>query len=161
MLICSANVFLNLSGGVGGEILRRHGDSMQHALHAWLSERRIRHVNQGDVVRTDGCGTGFRHVLHAVAVDGWYQCSAEAVRRTLENAFVQAATIGAKNVAVVALGTGYGRLRMKDFGTGLRAAVSLEYPPMEAAVVVVNRQEDVGEINDVLKDNSISAVEYR
>lgn len=29
VLVCSANVSLNLSGGVGGEILRRYGDGMQ------------------------------------------------------------------------------------------------------------------------------------
>lgn len=150
VLICSANVFLNLSGGVGGEILRRHGIAMQRALHQYLSERHIRFVQRGEVVVTDGFGTGFKHVLHAVAVDGWYQSSAEVVSGVLALAFETAGKLGAKSAAVVALATGYGRLDMNEFALGLREAIKRDYAPLEAATVIVHRHDEVAVVRDVL-----------
>ena len=38
VLICSANVYLNLSGGVGGAFLLRYGTSMQDALQDYLAK---------------------------------------------------------------------------------------------------------------------------
>ena len=38
VLVCSANVSLNLSGGVGAELLGRYGVTMQKALHDVLSK---------------------------------------------------------------------------------------------------------------------------
>jgi hypothetical protein len=43
VLVCSANVWLNLSGGVGGTILLRHGPAMQDQLHRWLASRPAGH----------------------------------------------------------------------------------------------------------------------
>ena len=42
VLVCSANVFLNLSGGVGGAFLLRYGGQMQEELHRYLAQRQIR-----------------------------------------------------------------------------------------------------------------------
>lgn len=39
VLVCSANPWLNLSGGVGGEILLRYGPQMQEELHRLLAGR--------------------------------------------------------------------------------------------------------------------------
>jgi uncharacterized protein (TIGR02996 family) len=69
VLVCSANVWLNLSGGVGGEVLLRHGPQMQLELHHYLADRGLRSVGQGEVVPCGPCGTPFKAVLHAVAVD--------------------------------------------------------------------------------------------
>src|SRR5262245_10667602 len=66
VLVCSANVYLALSGGVGGAFLLRYGPAMQEALQRYLSERGIRHVEQGDVVPMPPCGGPYRAVLHAV-----------------------------------------------------------------------------------------------
>ena len=68
-LICSANPQLNLSGGVGGEFLVRYGESMQHYLHDWLRRTASRFVTPGTVVVAPPCGSPFRVVLHAVAID--------------------------------------------------------------------------------------------
>jgi len=81
VLVCSANPFLNLSGGVGGEILLRYGDEMQTDLHRHLASRHLRFVQRGEVVQTASCGTPFKAVLHAVAVDGFYQSSTEAFNK--------------------------------------------------------------------------------
>ncbi len=150
VLICSANVFLNLSGGVGGEILRRHGTAMQLALHQHLSDRGIRFVARGEVVVTDGFGTGFKHVLHAVAVDGWYQSSAEVVGAVLTLAFKTARKLGAKSAAVVALATGYGRLNMNEFALGLREAAKQDFAPLEAISVILHREHEAAAVRDIL-----------
>jgi|GEM_PF-4826361 len=60
ILICSANVYLNQSGGVGGEILRRYGDTMQQALREQLRSTGRQFVNQGDLIETPGFDTGFK-----------------------------------------------------------------------------------------------------
>src|SRR3954470_16058184 len=67
VLVCSANVFLNLSGGVGGELLLRYGPEMQQQLHRYLTDRRLHFVQQCDVVPCGPCGTPYKAVLHAVA----------------------------------------------------------------------------------------------
>src|SRR4051812_30921239 len=91
VLVCSANVYLNLSGGVGGAFLLRHGPAMQEALHRHLAERGIRHVNQGDVVRMPPCGGPYRAVLHAVAVDGFYESSPEVITAVVRESLRQSA----------------------------------------------------------------------
>src|SRR5688500_10990196 len=80
VLVCSGNVFLNLSGGVGGAILLRCGRGMQDELHAQLAAQGRRFVQPGEVVRTRPWGLPVRAVLHAVAVDGFYSTSVELVR---------------------------------------------------------------------------------
>jgi O-acetyl-ADP-ribose deacetylase (regulator of RNase III) len=150
VLVCSANIYLNLSGGVGGEILRRHGTAMQTALHRHLADRGLRFVQQGDVVETEGFGTGFKHVLHAVAVDGWYHSSADIIANLVSRALDRAAKLGARTVALVALGTGYGRLTMEDFGRGLHRALARSDPPIESLRVVVRTDDQVATIKSIL-----------
>lgn len=150
VLICSANVYLNQSGGVGGEILRRYGNAMQLALHRYLVDHNLKFLQQGEVVETDGGGTGFQHVLHAVAVDAWYHSSAEIIARVLEKAFRLAAELGAKKVAVVALATGFGRLSMREFANGLRESIRNAYPPIETVSVCMEKVDQAEAIRAVL-----------
>lgn len=137
VLVCSANVYLNLSGGVGGEILRRHGDAMQKELHRYLDERRLRFVSPGAVVQTSSCGTPFRAVLHAVAVDAFYQSSPSVVGDVVASGLRAAANMGAASVALTALATGYGRLSMRQFADAVRPLAALELPPLETVIVCV------------------------
>ena len=58
VLICLANVSLNLSGGVGGEILRRYGDDMQQELHVYLAKRGLPCVTPGDASHRQQVGKG-------------------------------------------------------------------------------------------------------
>src|SRR5262245_60923923 len=96
VLVCSANVFLNLSGGVGGEILLRYGEGMQLELRLHLAERGLHFVPQGEVVRCGPCGTPFQAVLHAVAVDGFYQSSPAVIETVVARSLQMAASLGAK-----------------------------------------------------------------
>lgn len=151
LLICSANIYLNLSGGVGGEILRRHGDAMQRALHGQLAARGAKFVEPGEVIETAGCGTRFQHVLHAVAVDGWYHSSADLITRVLRKSFRRSNELGTRKIAVVALATGFGRLPMSEFARGLADALDEGFSRMESIVVVVQKEEDANEIRDALE----------
>ena len=54
-----------------------------------------------------------------------------------------------KRLALVAVGTGYGRLPMTEFARGLREATDSDYPPVETIVVVVPKEDDAATIRDV------------
>jgi O-acetyl-ADP-ribose deacetylase len=149
VLVCPANVFLNLSGGVGGEILLRHGDGMQKELHEWLARSGRKFVQRGEVVVSGGWGTGFRAVMHAVAVDGMYETSAEVVEGVVDAALRRAGEVGAKTVVLTAVGTGFGRLSMGEFARGVSGLRARAYPPVERVVVCVRKERERGEVERV------------
>ena len=146
VLVCSANVYLALSGGVGGAFLLRYGPAMQEELQEYLSRRGIRHVEQGDVVAMPPCGSPYRGVLHAVAVDGVYQSSSTVVASVLAKSLHQAAALGARTVAVAAVATGYGRMSMQDFAAGLRLVVKQTFPPLKQATIGLRSPSDIDEL---------------
>lgn len=119
-LICSANPQLNLSGGVGGELLRRYGESMQQYLHDWLQRSGLRFVTPGTVVVAPSCGSPFRVVLHAVSIDAFYDTSAEVIARAFSNAFAEASCAGCRTIASACLACGYGRATPEMFVTAIR-----------------------------------------
>ena len=150
VLICPANVYLNLSGGVGADILLHYGDAMQRELHAGLATSGRKFVQQGDIVVTSGGGTRFTHVLHAVAVDGFYRTSVEIVSRLVDASLTRAAELGARNVVLTALGTGHGRLPIVDFSAAVRPFVRTSRPPIEQVVVCVPRETAADELRRAL-----------
>jgi O-acetyl-ADP-ribose deacetylase (regulator of RNase III) len=157
VLICSANVYLALSGGVGGAFLLRYGAAMQDALQEYLSGRRIRHVEQGDVVPMPPCGSPYRAVLHAVAVDGAYESSPAVVAAVLAESLRQAAALGARTVALTAVATGYGRMSIPDFAVGLRRVVGESFPPLERVTIGFRSPHDIEELLALLPE--LEAVE--
>lgn len=150
VLVCSANVFLNLSGGVGGEILLRYGEGMQQELHAYLRDRQLRFVQQGEVVPTSPCGTPFKAVLHAVAVDGFYQSSPSVVQAVVAKSLKMAAALDARRVALTALATGYGRLPLKQFAEGIRPLLHMDFRPVTEVAVCVKTESDATELAGAL-----------
>lgn len=152
VLVCSANIFLNLSGGVGGEILLRCGPVVQEELHRYLSERQQRFVRQGDVVASSPHGLPFKAVLHAVAVDGFYQTSPEIVRAVIDKSLQIAASRQANRVALTALATGYGRLSMRRFAEAVEPLIRSEYPPISEVVICVNSRNDRDELDAGLRE---------
>jgi O-acetyl-ADP-ribose deacetylase (regulator of RNase III) len=142
VLICSANVFLNLSGGVGGEILSRHGDAMQRELHGYLAEKKLRFVDRGDVVRTLPHGLPCKAVLHAVAVNSFYETSEVAVRDIVEKSLSLAGAFGARTVTLAALATGFGRLRMPQFAAAIAPLTGREFPPIGRVTICVRLEDD-------------------
>lgn len=150
VLVCSANPWLNLSGGVGGEILLRYGQRMQEELHGLLAGRGLRSVPQGEVVPCGPCGTPYKAVLHAVAVDCFYDSSPQVVEAVVSRALALAASLGAGKVALTALATGYGRMSIPDFAGGLAPILGREFPPVATVVVYLRDRGDAELLSDAL-----------
>ena len=133
-LICSANPSLSLSGGVGGELLLRYGQTMQDFLREWLKRSQLPCVVPGSVVVAPGGGSPFRVVIHAVAIDAFYDTSAAIIAKAYSAAFAEAVTIGCKSIASACLACGYGRASPGVFLAGIR-------PHVRSALVGVSRVE--------------------
>lgn len=125
-LICSANPSLNLSGGVGGELLLRYGQSMQDFLREWQRQSRLPSVPPGNVVVAPGGRSPYRVVIHAVAIDAFYDTSAEFIAKAYASAFAEAAIIGCESIASACLACGYGRASPEVFRAGIRSHVRSE-----------------------------------
>ena len=131
VLICSANVSLNLTGGVGGELLLRYGGDMQKEVHSLLKTRERHFAQPGEVFLWQSPACPYLGVLHAVAIDGFYQSSVEMITKTCRIALQKAAALGAKRVAMAALATGFGNLDLDDFAHGLRPLLNEDFSPIE------------------------------
>jgi O-acetyl-ADP-ribose deacetylase len=142
VLICSANVFLTLSGGVGGELFRRYGSPMQEPLNEHLARLGVRHITAGDVVAVPGAGTPYRLILHAVAVDGMYDSSPNLVRSVVDKCLRMSADVGANSAVMPALATGYGHLSVDQFAEGLIGLQQEAYPPVDSIVVALRDKAD-------------------
>ena len=138
VLICSANIALNLSGGVGGELLLRFGPEVQEELHRHLANQTPRCARPGNVIVTHPCKTPYKAILHAVAVDAFYGSSPELISQLVRQSLSLAAQEGARTVALTALATGFGRLSMDQFARGFRPVLQECFPPIEAVTVAVD-----------------------
>ena len=152
VLVCSANPFLTLSGGVGGAFLLRYGPEMQERLRAHLDELGIRHVPPGTVVSMPPCGSPYSIVLHAVAVDGAYESSPQLVTQVVERTLTQAEKAGARNIVLPALATGYGKLSKQAFAEGLSPLVS--HRSAVDVVICLKREDDAALIRRILEMES-------
>jgi O-acetyl-ADP-ribose deacetylase (regulator of RNase III) len=141
VLISTANPWLNLSGGVNGAILARAGEGIQHELRDYLASISRPAVTAGTVVRTSAGCLPFDHILHAVAIDPFYDSSVELVRQTLENALDMAAGLHARTIAMPTLATGYGPLSIADFAEALAHVAIVSRPGVEVLTVVVRSNE--------------------
>jgi O-acetyl-ADP-ribose deacetylase (regulator of RNase III) len=150
VLVCSANVYLTLSGGVGGAFLLRYGEAMQNELQQYLKDRGLRHVEQGDLIATSPCGSPYRAVLHAVAVNGFYESSASTAATLLRESLRRAAALSARSVAVPALATGHGRLTMTEFASAVAAVMGEHFPPVARVVIGVRSQAYADELLTLL-----------
>ena len=153
VLICTANVQLNLSGGVNGALLLRGGAEIQRELHDFLQSGGRSHVPPGTVVRSSPGPLAVRHILHVVAVDAFYGSSVEQVQAAIENSLQAAAELEARTVAMPSLGTGYGPLSYADFAQALRAACRRTFEPIEELRVVLRRAESAAEVRRVLDES--------
>lgn len=143
VLVCSANVYLTLSGGVGGALMLRYGTAMQESLSSHLVERGVKHVDRGDLIEVPSCGTPYRVVLHAVAVDGFYDTTVEVVAELLRRSLRRAAEIGAERVALAALATGYGRRPIEFFAAAVNKVIDEDFAPLRRIVVGLRSRHEV------------------
>ena len=140
VLICSANPHLTLSGGVGSDALARFGPAMQTALAQIVRERSPHYIPRGEVIAYSGDSLPYQAVLHAVAIDGWYDSSPQIIREIVDKSLGMAARFGARRVALAALATGFGHLSLAEFAEGIRPPVGREFTP--AAEVCICLLED-------------------
>jgi O-acetyl-ADP-ribose deacetylase len=131
VLICSANVSLNLSGGVGAELLGRYGPAMQRALHDAIRSRSPRAAQRGEVVEYRSNEIPYKAVLHAVAINGWYETTAPIVRDVASVALRKCCALGVKRVALTALGTGFGNLSLPEFADAISPLILVDWFPIE------------------------------
>jgi O-acetyl-ADP-ribose deacetylase (regulator of RNase III) len=135
VLICSANVSLNLSGGVGADLLGRYGTKMQTELHSILSLRTPRAANRGEVISYSAPELPYKAILHAVAVNGWYETTPEIVEGVVRKALKIAQGLDATKVALTALATGFGDLDMEGFAAAIRPVMPVSFAPVEEVCV--------------------------
>jgi O-acetyl-ADP-ribose deacetylase (regulator of RNase III) len=154
-LICSANPQLNLSGGVGGAFGLRYGPSMQQFLHDWLGQNRLSYVQPGNVVVAPPCGSPYRAIIHAVAIDAFYETTTEIIRVAYENAFAAVAHTGSTTVASACLACGYGRTSPPMFVNAVHKLINICLPGIDRVKLISTNRELVEAIqNEIAKPNS-------
>jgi len=146
VLVCSANVHLTLSGGVGAELLGRYGNAMQEALQKMLKERTSRCAQPGEIFTYTGDEVPYKAILHAVAIDGWYDSSPRRITEIARDALTMAAEMGAKKVAMTALATGFGRLTLAEFAEGIRPLLRENISPIAEIVICLLLDFEVVEL---------------
>jgi O-acetyl-ADP-ribose deacetylase (regulator of RNase III) len=152
VLICSANPHLTLSGGVGADLLARHGPAMATALAEVVRQRNPHFISRGEIISYTNPALPYRAVLHAVAIDGWYDSSPEVIEQIVAEALHLAAGHSARRVALVALATGFGHLTLGQFAEGIRPLMRQEFPPLEEVCICLLEDYRVHELAQHLPD---------
>ena len=151
VLIAPANPWLNLSGGVNAAISQRCPE-IQTELHGFLKSQELAAVPAGTVVRTTGGNLPFAHILHAVAIDPFYDSSEQLVQDVLAEAFKQAASLAARRVALPALATGYGPLTLPAFANALKPL--LKHLSFACVTIIVRKVESQDAVRSVLSGST-------
>lgn len=151
-LISTANPWLNMSGGVNGAI-RELAPGIQEELNSYLKSISRPAVSAGTVVRTSTGSLPFLHIIHAVAIDPFYDSSHDIIVKTLAGAFQLAETLQARSISLPTLATGYGPLSITDFGRAFAVAVS-GLRQFESVTIVVRSIQKADTLRSVL-DNPI------
>ncbi|MEM6259534.1 MAG: macro domain-containing protein [Planctomycetota bacterium] len=151
VLICSANPFLTLSGGVGGALLQRYGDHLRIELEEVLKSRSVNYVDRGSVIVTFPSDTPYKSIIHAVAVDGMYESSSQVITSVVRQSLHHAMDEGATDVALTALGTGYGRLSPQAFAVGVKELCDEVFSPIERITIVIKTAEEAENIRQTLE----------
>ena len=150
VLVCPANPWLNMSGGVGSAILARGGDEIRSELQSYLASLGRPVVSSGSVILTDAGSLPFQHILHAVAVGPAYDSSVALVRQTLEACFERAASLEARSISLPAVATSYGQLSISAFGKAVAPLLERDWPPLEDVHLVMFTDEIAETVREVL-----------
>ncbi len=150
VLVCSANPYLTLSGGVGGAFLLRYGDSMQRQLQEYLSANSLRFADRGSVILMPPCGSPYKAVLHAVGVNAFYETSSDVVTSVVNQCLQLAGELSASKIALAAIATGYGRLPLDEFANGLTPIMDTDFMPIQEVVICLRKRDDVIQLSELL-----------
>ena len=121
-IVNAANLSLWMSTGVGGEIKRAGGDSIEFAAV------RQAPVPLGEAIVTPAGSLAARAVIHAVSLDRDRRTTAEVIDRAVRSAIARAREIRAMSVAFPAMGTGVGGFPLDEAARVVVRAVREELP---------------------------------
>ena len=121
-IVNAANLSLWMSTGVGGEIKRAGGDSIEFAAV------RQAPVQLGGAVVTPAGRLAARAVIHAVSLDRDRRTTGEVLDRAVRSAMARARDIRAASVAFPAMGTGVGGFPLDEAARITVRAVREELP---------------------------------
>jgi len=146
VLVRSANIQLNLSGGVGSDLLAKYGKRVQDQLHAKIAARSPRCARQGELFVMCDDRLPYLAVIHAVACDPCYQTTEAVVAKLVRESLTQAAQLGARSVALTALGTGFGNFTLFGFGQILRRLPGEAFAPVDRVIVALDQPHRLDEL---------------
>ena len=153
VLISTANPWLNMSGGVNGTIYRQC-PSIQDELKEHLSSIGKSAIEAGTVVKTSAGTLPFNHIVHAVAIDPFYDSSEELVTETIVAAFSLASTLNARSISMPTLATGFGPISIESFGAAfVKALEGVRELKIELVTIVVTSTENRDLIVRALKSS--------
>jgi len=124
-------------------------------LHRHLPEQGPRFAKPGDVVVTHPTNTPYKAVLHAVAIDAFYDSNVELITETVRRALRLAAHEGARSVALTALATGFGHLSIGHFAEGLRPVLEERLSPVEVVIVAVQSESAFAELRESFPEGTV------
>lgn len=151
VLVSTANPWLNMSGGVNGAI-RMRCPEIQTELREWQQANSKAAVPAGTVVPTSAGSLPFDHIIHAVAIDPFYDTSAEVVTRTVTAAFELARKLQVNTISMPTLATGYGPLTVAEFACAM-ARIDLCDVMFKSVTVVVRSAENAEVVRSILVDS--------
>jgi len=153
-LICSANPQLNLSGGVGGALGLRYGGAMQQYLRDWLSQSGSAFVSPGGIAVAPSLGLPFKVVVHAVAIDAFYETSPETILAAYEASFAAIAGAGCKSVAAACLACGYGRISPQAFASAIKELVCRDLSGVDYVAFISTNPEVIRAIQNEIASHA-------
>jgi O-acetyl-ADP-ribose deacetylase len=136
----AANDHLWMGAGVAGALKKTGGDEIEREA---MSKGPIA---VGDAVVTGGGRLKARHVIHAAVMRQFVpRSNAEDVARATRSALARAEEIGARTLALPALGTGVGGLAREDCARVMIAAVREHTGTVEEVVFALRGRDAVRE----------------
>lgn len=159
VLIATANPWLNLSGGVNGAIHEAVGPHLQTELHEFLKQQGLSAVPGGTVVRSNAYNLPFQHILHAVAIDPFYDSSSDLVGATFAKALDMALQLRAISVSSPTLATGYGPMSTGEFGNAIAPVIKKSIFDNMTLNLVVRREEYANELKEAFCKAHLSTTE--
>lgn len=112
-IVCSANYEMKMRGGVGAALREKGG--------AVIEEEATKSGQQplGSCIATGPGTLAAKHVLHAVSA--WNEAS--CVGRAMQHALLLSDELGARSIAIPALGTGAGRVTLETCANAMMTAL--------------------------------------
>ena len=148
VLVSTANPWLNMSGGVNGAICERC-PGIQEELHSYLETNYKTAVPAGSAVSTSAGTLSFSHIVHAVAIDPFYDSSLELLSKALVATFENIVRLNANSVSMPTLATGYGPMSVDDFAFAFRKVISGKYD-VDTVNIVVRMDEHAESVRSCL-----------